>query len=239
MGGRLRKALLLALVRASTAPLLGRFALRLAWSMRGPYKDRKILAHLTQLPIVSPQAQVHARDFVIGAQCFVDDHVTIFAHPDAGEIRLGKGVHLYRGTILEAGAGGSITIGDNTHVQAGCNLKGFQSSLHIGANVQIAPGCGFSPYDHRFEDTSRPIREQGIESRGDIVVEDDVWLGLGVYVMDGVRVGRGAVIGAGSVVTRDVPAYAVAVGAPARVIRLRGQSVPGPSDGVQETMDVG
>lgn len=222
--GRVRRAILKALLEASVLPVVGRVALRIAWSMRGPYKDRKVLAHLTSRPVVSPDADIHAGNLTLGPNCFIDDNVTIFANPDAGPIVLGRGVHLYRGTIIEAGAGGGVTIGDDTHIQAGCNLKGFLGSLRIGANVQMAPGCGFSPYGHRFEDITRPIREQGIESRGDIVIEDDVWLGLGVYVMDGVRIGRGAVIGAGSVVTRDIPAYAVAAGAPARVIRTRGQA---------------
>lgn len=224
MGGRVRRAILTGLIQASGWPVLGWLALRIAWSLCGPYKDRKVLAYLTDRPVISPRAQVHAKELEIGPNCFVDDDVTIYAHPDGGRIALGKGVHLYRGTIIEVGTGGSVTIGPGTHIQAGCNLKGFLSNLRIGANVQVAPGCGFSPYDHRFDDLARPIREQGIESRGDIVVEDDAWLGLGVYVMDGVRIGRGAVVGAGAVVTRDIPAFAVAVGVPARVIRMRGET---------------
>lgn len=218
----LRRKALLWLMRASDMPLVGRWCLRLASALRGPYKDKKHLAYLTPKPFVSPKAEIWASSLEVGPQCFIDDGVTIFAHPDGGRIVLGKGVHIFRGTLIEVGAGGSVTIGDNTHVQSGCNLKGFLGSLHIGANVQVAPGCGFSPYEHQFEDTERPIREQGIRSRGDIVIEDDVWLGLGVYVLDGVRIGRGAVIGAGSVVTRDIPAYAIAAGVPAKVIRYRG-----------------
>jgi acetyltransferase-like isoleucine patch superfamily enzyme len=60
-------------------------------------------------------------------------------------------------------------------------------------------------------------------------LEDDVWLGLGVAVLEGVRIGRGAVIGAGAVVTRDIPAYAIAIGVPARVVRFRGESSPSAS----------
>ncbi|MCK4816024.1 acyltransferase, partial [bacterium] len=58
--------------------------------------------------------------------------------------------------------------------------------------------------------------------KGDIVIEDDVWLGMGVKIMDGVHIGRGAIIGAGAVVTRDVPSAAVAVGVPAKVVKIRG-----------------
>ena len=126
------------------------------------------------------------------------------------------------------GAAGAVEIGADTHIQAGCHLKGFLSSVIIGSNVQIAPHCGFSPYEHNFEDTSAPIKTQGICSTGDIVLEDDVWLGLGVKVLEGVRVGKGAVIGAGAVVTKDIPAYGVAVGVPAKVIRMRGEAAPQP-----------
>lgn len=65
------------------------------------------------------------------------------------------------------------------------------------------------------------MRELPLTSRGDIVVEDDVWLGLHVCVMDGVTIGQGAVIGAGAVVTKDIPPYAIAGGVPASVIRFR------------------
>lgn len=218
----LQRRVLVGLMSASGLPIVGKVCLRLAAAMRGPYKDKKVLANLTRRPFISPRAQVSAKNLGIGPHCFIDDYVTIYAHPDGGRIALGEGVHLYRGTIIEVGAGGSVTIGPNTHIQSGCNLKGFLGSLHIGADVQMAPGCGFSPYAHQFGDTTRPIREQGITTRGDIVIEDDVWIGLNVSVLDGVRIGRGAVIGAGSVVTKNIPAYAIAAGAPAKVIRYRG-----------------
>lgn len=218
----LRRKVLILLMNGSALPILGRCCMRLASALRGPYKEKKYLANITARPFVSPRAQVWAKGLEIGPHCFIDDFVTIYAHPDGGRIVLGEGVHLHRGTIIEVGAGGSVTIGPNTHIQNNCNLKGFLGSLHIGANVQMAPGCGFSPYEHEFGDTTRPIREQGITTRGDIVIEDDVWMGLGVYVLDGVRIGRGAVIGAGSVVTKNIPPYAIAAGVPATVIRHRG-----------------
>ncbi len=209
---------------ASTVPIFGRLTVRLAEALVGPYKDRRILAQVSSRSYISPRAQVQCPRLRIGCNCFIDDRVTIYAHSDGGEVRLGDSVHLYRGTIIEVGAGGSVFIGDNTHIQASCSLKGFLSNLIIGRNVQIAPHCGFSPYEHNFEDVSVSIQLQGIRSAGDIVLEDGVWLGLGVKVLEGVHIGRGAVIGAGAVVTKDIPAYAVAVGVPARVIRMRGQA---------------
>lgn len=226
IGGLLQRAkrrVLVALMWASGWPGVGRLALLLAGWLAGPYKNRRILAYLTDRPYVSPRAQIHCPDLRLGPHCFIDDGVTIYAHPEGGPVVLGKGVHLYRGCIVEVGAGAGVYIGDDTHIQAGCNLKGFGGSLRIGANVQVAPGCTFSPYEHCFDDPDRPIREQGIRHEGDIVVEDDVWLGAGVRVLDGVRIGRGAIIGAGAVVTRSIPPNAIAAGVPARVLRYRGQ----------------
>jgi acetyltransferase-like isoleucine patch superfamily enzyme len=210
----------------SEVPGVGWITVRLAGLLAGPYKGRRILAHVSDRSYVSPRAQIACAQLQLGPSCFIDDDVTIFSHPDGGEVRLGDRVHLYRGTILEVGYGGSIIIGDDTHIQAGCNLKGFLSNVRIGCNVQIAPQCGFSPYEHNFEDTESPIKAQGIRSAGDIVLEDDVWLGQGVQVLEGVRIGRGAVVGAGTVVSKDIPACAVAVGVPARVIRFRGEATP-------------
>ena len=227
VGFTARRAITTFLMRLSAAPLVGGLCVRLAGAMRGPYKDRRILASLTPKPYVSPKAQIHCPRLIIGPQCFIDDYVTIYAHQDGGEVRLGEGVHVYRGTIIEIGRGGSVIIGDHTHIQSHCNIKGFLGSTIIGRNVQIAPHCGFSPYEHSFEDLDANIREQGITSSGDIVLEDDVWLGLNVQVLDGVRIGRGTVVGAGAVVTKSLPSDSVAVGVPARVIRRRGEEAQG------------
>lgn len=90
----------------------------------------------------------------------------------------------------------------------------------IGRGVSIAQGCAFYPYDHGIE-LDRSIRSQPLVSKGDIVVDDEAWLGTRVVVLAGVRIGSGAVVAAGSLVMRDVPANAIAAGVPARVIGMR------------------
>ncbi len=218
---RARGMYLRALLRLGDLPLVGRLALEAARAAAGVYKDRKILATLTQRPWISPRAEIRCPNLIVGPQCFIDDRVTIYAHEGGGRVELGPRVHIYRDTIIEIGYGGSVIIGEFTHIQGRCNLKGFVSDLIIGSNVQIAPGCAFSPYEHVFDDPNRPIWAQGLRSKGPIVVEDDVWLGLDVKVLDGVTIGRGAVVGAGAVVTKDIPPFAIAVGVPARVIGYR------------------
>lgn len=190
----------------------------------GAYKDKRLLLrYIGDRPYVSPKAQIHCSQLNLGPKCFIDDYVTIYTHHKArGSVDLHANVHIYRWSIVELGAGeGRLEIGRNTYIQPACLLNPFISSIIIGANCMIAARCAFMPYQHGFADTHRPMREQPLTSRGDIVLEDDVWLGAGVTVLDGVTIGQGAIIGAGAVVTKDIPPYAIAGGVPARVIGTR------------------
>jgi acetyltransferase-like isoleucine patch superfamily enzyme len=121
-------------------------------------------------------------------------------------------------TIDQPGVG--LTIGDGTYVGPRCAF-GAGGGLTIGRRVTFGTGVHLLAENHEFRDPSRLIQDQGVTRRG-ITVGDDVWMGNNVIVLDGVRIGRGAVIGAGAVVTRDVPDLAVAVGNPARVVGARG-----------------
>ncbi len=218
---RLRGFYLRALLHLGKTPLLGHFFLMwAAWAV-GPYKNRRLLAALTDGAFVSPWADIHCPRLTLGKHTFIDDDVTIYAHPDSGEVQIGANSSINRYTVIEIGAAGSVLIGQNTHIQGRCNMKGFVGDLIIGDNVQIAPGCMFSPYQHGFGDPNMPVKDQPLTSKGPIIIEDDAWLGMGVKVLDGVTIGRGAVVGAGAVVTRDVPPYAIAVGVPAKVISYR------------------
>jgi len=128
--------------------------------------------------------------------------------------------------MLELWAGGQISIGSGTGIQPRCQFTAAVQPILIGCKVQIAPHCAFYSYDHGLA-PDQPIYEQPLSSKGPIRVEDDAWLGVGVTVLSGVKIGKGAVVAAGSVVTQDVPAGAIAAGIPARVLKLRG----GPSSG--------
>jgi acetyltransferase-like isoleucine patch superfamily enzyme len=223
---RLLYRFLTALMHLSDWPVVGRLCVRLAGGLVGPYKERKLLAKLTAKPYISPRAQIKCANLEIGPQAFIDDGVVIYAHADGGQVVLGPRVHVYRGTIIEVGHGGSVIVGEASHIQGNCNLKGFVSDLRIGSEVQVAPQCTFSPYEHNFDDVSQPVWAQGLRSKGPIIIEDDAWLGVGVRVLEGVTIGRGAIIGAASVVIHDVPPYAIVVGVPARVIGTRGGRKP-------------
>jgi acetyltransferase-like isoleucine patch superfamily enzyme len=97
---------------------------------------------------------------------------------------------------------------------------GAGGGISIGSKVVIGAGVELLAENHSFENTEIPIQDQGVTRKG-IRIEEDVWIGNRVIILDGVHVGRGAVIGAGSVVTKDVPGNAVVAGNPARILRYR------------------
>jgi acetyltransferase-like isoleucine patch superfamily enzyme len=165
----------------------------------------------------------------------------------ASNVRLGKGVYLDQGVYLHALPGG-ITIGDGTFIMHHAMLHVFnfrnlpraaitigrncfigefnvvrgQGGVYIGDDVYTGPMVQIVAVNHVYDDPNRPIREQGITARG-ITIEDDVWIGAGAAVLDGVTIGRGSVIGAGSIVASDIPSYSIAVGTPAKPIKDRRQ----------------
>ena len=141
-------------------------------------------------------------------------------HSDVtGRVHLHDGVHVHPHVLLRA-FDGVIEIGEGSTVNAFSAIYG-SGGVTIGRLVSIGPHVAIVASTKNYRDRDVPIKQQGIMSRG-IVVEDDVWLGAHAVVLDGVRIGRGAVVGAGSVVRQDVPAFAVVAGVPAVVVGERG-----------------
>ena len=117
----------------------------------------------------------------------------------------------------------SIVIGNNVNIETDCHISAI-NKVSIGNNVLIASFVYISDHIHGnvndFEAPLLPPLQRPLYSKGPVIIEDDVWLGEKVSVMAGVHIGRGAIIGANSVVTKDIPAYAIAVGSPAKVIKM-------------------
>jgi maltose O-acetyltransferase len=111
--------------------------------------------------------------------------------------------------------GQNITIGDHVYLNTLCTILDC-NQVHIGHHVMIGPHVQIYTPAH---DLRAEARTQGWEVAKPIVIEDNVWIGGGAILLPGVTVGRNAVVGAGAVVSRDVPANTVVVGNPARVIR--------------------
>jgi acetyltransferase-like isoleucine patch superfamily enzyme len=157
----------------------------------------------------------------LGRRVVVDDQVVLDAKgAEEVGIRVGDEVVISRNTVLSC-KGGTITIGDGTNIAMNC-------LFHAGAAVSVARHVLIASYcylvgvaNHRFERTDVPIIAQGEAESLGITVGMGAWLGARVTVLDGANVGEGAVVGAGSVVTTSIPAYGVAVGTPAKVVRSR------------------
>ncbi|HEY81487.1 MAG TPA: acyltransferase [Anaerolineae bacterium] len=165
----------------------------------------------------------------LGRSVTFEDDVKIDALSRHG-VHIGDNVSIGRFSVIECTGvlihlGEGFWIGDNSNL-GDYNFVGAAGGVRIGRHVLIGQGVRFHSENHVFTRTDIPIKAQGVTNEG-IVVEDDVWLGSGVIVLDGVTIGRGAVVAAGSVVTKDVPRFAIVGGVPAKVIKYRGEEGDG------------
>jgi acetyltransferase-like isoleucine patch superfamily enzyme len=142
-----------------------------------------------------------------GSQIILNDSVT-----------LDRGVYLWMAEDPQA----KLEIGEDTLIGPYVCMAG-PGSIEIGKDCMIASHTSLYANNHIFKDREIPIRLQGLTCRG-IEIGDDCWLGTGVRVVDGVKIEKGCVIGAGAVVTRSLPPYSIAVGVPAKVIGQRGKA---------------
>jgi acetyltransferase-like isoleucine patch superfamily enzyme len=161
----------------------------------------------------------HPRKIRIGDGTTVDDLVVLDAKGENNRgIDIGRGVFLGRGTILSC-KDGDIVLGDGTNLGFHCEIFSG-SSVTVGRHGLFAAQAYLVGGGHEFEERGRPVIEQARNSTG-ISLGDNVWLGTGAKVLDGVRIGRDVVVGANAVVNADLPDGAIAAGIPARVLRLR------------------
>ena len=123
---------------------------------------------------------------------------------------------------IDAGAevGWDVTLGNHSGI--GMRSK-VQNGTRIGSNVMIGPDCYIYTINHRIDCLDKPMIEQGYTQINPVVIGDDVWIGARVTILGGVHIGDGSVIGAGAVVTHDVPAYAVVGGNPAKILYYRNE----------------
>ncbi len=123
--------------------------------------------------------------------------------------------------IKFTGGVGDIIIERNSYINSGCVFYSG-NGIKIGKNVLIAANCTLAPVNHQFELKDKLIIEQRFKpSKGGIIIEDDVWIGAGVIILDGSIIRNGAVIGAGSIVNTEIEAYAICTGNPIKTIKFR------------------
>lgn len=136
---------------------------------------------------------------------------------DGARLEVGAGTQVLHDSWLIAHPGDTLCLEDAVFISQHCTVSG---SVHIGRGTLIGGFVTIIDSNHRFDDTERPIREQG-GSSAPIDIGQDVWIGSNAVILPGVRIGDHAVIAANATVTRDIPAWVVAAGTPARPLRDR------------------
>jgi acetyltransferase-like isoleucine patch superfamily enzyme len=158
----------------------------------------------------------------MGDRVAVDDHVLLDAQgagPDG--IRIGNEVIISRNCIVQGKTGpvfleARTDIGPNTIISSAAGIT-------IGRDTLISGNCYIGGARYNWQRTDIPMSRQGQHSKGPIRIGDDVWLGAGATVIDGVTIGKGSIIAAGAVVVSNLPEYVIAAGVPAKIINRRGK----------------
>ncbi|MBZ5857987.1 acyltransferase [Flavihumibacter profundi] len=162
------------------------------------------------------------------------------SHSGSGDLRMHNTVYVALSAKLEVRGGGAIIIGEGTEIMDGvliltyggiiqigknCSINAYavlygHGGLNIGDNVLIAGGTMIIPNQHNYKNKNKLIIEQGCTSSG-IIIEDDVWIGHGCSILDGITISKGTVVAAGSVVNKSTEPYSVIGGVPSRLIKYR------------------
>lgn len=146
------------------------------------------------------------------------------------KLKLGINIKICQNAILHTTSNELIEIGDNVELGPGVVINaGPCKGIFVGSNVSIAKGTFIRSANHRFDDINLPIQSQGHDCKTisfnnreySIVIEDDCWISAHCILLSGAHIGKGSVIGAGSIVSKTIPPYSVAVGNPAKIIRNR------------------
>ena len=128
--------------------------------------------------------------------------------------KLGDGVNIESGAEFS----GQVHVGSRSSIGVDARIVG---PVHIGENVMMGPECCIQTSNHRYDDVNIPMIDQGHEEPRLVVIGDDVWIGHRVLILPGVMIGKGSVIGAGALVTKDVEPYSIVGGVPAKLIKKR------------------
>lgn len=128
--------------------------------------------------------------------------------------KCGSNINIERGATFSR----RCSIGNNSGIGINAKLVG---PVEIGDNVMMGPDVVILTRNHKIDDINLPMNQQGGDIEKKVVIKSDVWIGTRAILLPGITIGQGAVIGAGAVVTKNVPEYAIVGGCPARIIRYR------------------
>jgi maltose O-acetyltransferase len=130
--------------------------------------------------------------------------------------RAGRNINIEKGAYF--GDGSQIEIGDNSGIGVNCRACG---PIKIGNNVMMGPEVIILTISHKYDRLDIPMLEQGHDLPEPVIIGGDVWIGTRAIILPGISIGKGAIIGAASVVTKDVPDYAIVCGNPTKVVKYR------------------
>jgi len=165
----------------------------------------------------------HCNLITSGKSLYIGDNVYINALSKKG-VQLGNNVSIHSNSIIDCtgvirNIGEGIAIGNNVGFSPNCFIQ-VRGSISIGNNVIFGPGVKIFSESHNFSDVNKFINEQG-ETRKGVIIEDGVWIGADVTVLDGVTIGKNSIIAAKSLVNKDIPDYSIVAGIPVKIIRNR------------------
>jgi acetyltransferase-like isoleucine patch superfamily enzyme len=155
----------------------------------------------------------------VGSNVYIGDGARFVVTDETAKIIIGDNTIIQPMTYFETGRGGQIELGQSNSVNPYCVIYGH-GGLVTGNFVRIASQTVIIPANHIFDNPDQPIARQGLSKRG-IKIENDVWIGSGCRILDGVKIGGGSVIAAGAVVNRDVAPSSVMGGVPAKLLKMR------------------
>lgn len=159
----------------------------------------------------------------LGRTVIIGDNVEINALSRHG-VSIGDNVSILKGTIIECTGiikevGEGLIIGNNVGIAQNCFIQ-VRGNVVIGNNVIFGPNVSIFSENHNFANPDLPVSGQGVTRKG-VTIENGVWLGTRVVILDGVRVGENSIVAAGSIVNKDVSPYTIVGGIPAKIIKNR------------------
>lgn len=192
--------------------------------IRGLWK-RLFLKKASGLFLVGKHVKIiHGKHIICGKNVKFEDYVEIHALCKEklifkDYVTISSGVMIRPSSYYGGDLGEGLVIGEHSsigpHGYVGCSGK-----IIIGQNVMIGPKCSLFAENHIFSDKKVTIKSQGVSQKG-IVIEDDCWIGSNCIILDGVTIGKGSVIGAGTLITNSVPAGSIVLDKRNRTIRER------------------
>ena len=166
----------------------------------------------------------YARHLSVGRDFIVEDYAEVNCMTYRGiiagdRVTIGKHAIIRPTNIYGSAIGEGLKIGNNSSIGP-YSYIGCSGFIEIGDNVMMSPRVSIYAENHLFDHPELTIKEQGVK-REFVKIEDDCWIAANTIILAGVTIGRGSVIAAGSVVTKDVPPYSIVGGVPAKVIKSR------------------